>query len=100
MVVNFNFCVMVQSFDVEIIKDGFSRTIKSVEQIGFIDLRVAFATGVVPCDIDGVEGNFNGVENPASILGKPDDVFSAMRAAKAVESVSSDVKSPDGESAA
>lgn len=79
---------MIQIFEIEPILEGdYSRDIASVVQIGFIDLRVAYATGVVPCDIDGVEGNFNGVESPESIIGRPDDVFAAMRAAKAVESV-------------
>lgn len=67
---------MIQEINAVYTVDGeFSRDIAPVVQIGFIDLRVAYATGVVACDIDGVEGNFNGVESPESIIGKPDDVF-------------------------
>lgn len=93
---------MIQIFEIEPILDGdYSRDIASVVQIGFIDLRVAYATGVVACDIDGVEGNFNGIESPESILGRPEDVFAAMRAAKAVESVSQTSSHPeDGEQGA
>lgn len=88
---------MIQEINAVYTVDGeFSRDIAPVVQIGFIDLRVAYATGVVACDIDGVEGNFNGVESPESIIGKPDDVFSAMRAAKAVEFVSQNSSHPEG----
>lgn len=56
-----------------------------VPQIGWIDLRVAYASGVISGDIESVEGNYNEIDDPRSILGKPDDVFSALRASSSVE---------------
>lgn len=52
-----------------------------------LDLRQAYATGSVSSTFEDVEGSYNGISDPASILGKPDDVFSAMRAAKAAASI-------------
>jgi hypothetical protein len=86
---------MVQIFDELESLEGLCRTQQHVEQIGFIDLRVAYSTGVVALDIEGVDGNFNGIEDPATILGKPDDVFSAMRAADAVSVSSSSESHPE-----
>ena len=50
-----------------------------VEQFGWIDLATAYANGVVVGDLDGVENNSNEIEDAASILGKPRDVFEAYR---------------------
>lgn len=50
-----------------------------VEQFAAVDLRVAAATGIVPGDASITEASYNGIENPASMLGKPDDVFAAYR---------------------
>lgn len=74
---------MIQDFKIGVCKP-FSKNIAVVDQVGFIDLRVASATGEVPSDLEGVEGQFNGIEDPKSIIGRPDDVFSAMRAQVAV----------------
>lgn len=76
-----------------------SRNKAVVSQIGYIDLRVAYATGEVPSDLEGVEGNFNGIDDPNSIMGTPDDVFSAMRAADAAKAVvaAKSAESPEGE---
>ena len=88
---------MVQNFDVGVL-EPFTSNIAVVSQIGYIDLRVAFATGEVPADLEGVEGNFNGIDDPNSIIGSPDDVFSAMRAAEAAEAVVAvpSAESPEG----
>lgn len=85
---------MIQVFEPVVIVSGeFSPNIASVEQYGYVDLRVAYANASVPSTLEGVEGSFNGIDDPKSILGMPDDVFSAMRAAKAVGDVA---KSPEG----
>lgn len=66
-----------------------------VDQIGYIDLRVAYATGVVRGDLSAVEGDFNGIDDPKSMIGNPDDVFSSIRAAKTYKEVAaSGAKSP------
>lgn len=54
------------------------RDLKPVEQFGAIDRKSAFATGVVPTVVPDAETDYNGIDNPASILGKPEDVFEAM----------------------
>lgn len=56
-------------------------------QSGAIDLRVAYETGVVSGDLENIEGNFNGIEDPGSIMGSPGDVFEALRASDALKSV-------------
>ena len=65
---------MIQECKYNPIKD-----IQAVSQTGFIDLAECFANGNVPSNIDDVEVNYNGIEDPSSILGKPRDVFEAAR---------------------
>lgn len=88
---------MKQEFSIGI-RQPFSENIAVVSQIGYIDLRVAYETGSVPADLEGVEGNFNGINEPSSIIGSPDDVFSAIRAKEAVAAtaVATSTESPEG----
>lgn len=80
---------MIQKFEPVVIPDeGYTRNISSISQIGYVDLRIAMATGTVPADLSGTENNDNGIDDPRSIIGKPDDVFSAMRANAAYKEVS------------
>lgn len=55
------------------------KDVKPVDQFGFIDLRSAFEHGYVPGSADVEESDYNDIENPASIIGKPEDAFEAMR---------------------
>lgn len=50
----------------------------SVSQTGFIDLKSAMVNNAIPSEIAETEEQYNGIEDPASILGKPTDVFEAM----------------------
>lgn len=87
---------MVQIFEPVVLVEGeFSPNLHPVEQSGYIDLRVSSASGVVPADLEGTEGSFNGIDDPASILGMPDDQFSAIRSAKAVGSLAESHDSGD-----
>lgn len=80
---------MKQEFEPVIIpNEGFCPNIYAVSQIGFVNLRVAMASGSVPADLSGTENATNGIDDPRSIIGKPDDVFSAMRANKAYKDIS------------
>lgn len=54
------------------------RDLCPVSQTGFIDLKSAFASGIVPSVAPNAEVDYNGIEDPGSILGKPHDVFEAM----------------------
>lgn len=52
--------------------------LKPVEPFGFIDLKDALANSAVPSQLPDSDTDYNGIENPESILGKPTDVFDAM----------------------
>ena len=54
------------------------RDVSSVSQTGFIDLKNAFANNCVPSQIVGEDTDYNGIDDPSSILGSPSDVFEAM----------------------
>lgn len=54
------------------------KDIAPVEQFGFVDLKNALANSVVPSVMADAESDYNGIENPDSVLGKPSDVFEAM----------------------
>lgn len=52
-----------------------------VDQYGFVDLVECLSNGVVPSSISNTEADYNDIEDPASILGKPRDVFEAYKMA-------------------
>lgn len=49
-----------------------------VSPSGFVDLQSAMVNHAVPSQIPGTDDDYNGIEEPQSILGKPRDVFEAM----------------------
>lgn len=55
------------------------RDIQEVDQFGFIDLVKSFQNGYVEGNSDIKAEAFNEIEDPASIIGKPSDVFEALR---------------------
>lgn len=55
------------------------RDIQEVDQFGFIDLIKSFQNGYVAGNSDIKAESFNEIEDPASIIGKPTDVFEALR---------------------
>lgn len=89
---------MKQVFEIVPIED-YSRDLQLVDQVGYIDLREAFLSGVVPGDVDSDSSSYNGIDDPNSIIGSPDDVFAADRAAKAYNSAASSVSSEATEGA-
>lgn len=56
-----------------------NRDIKKVDQFGFVDLNECLANGEVPSVIADSEDQYNCIDDPAEILGKPADVFDAYR---------------------
>lgn len=52
--------------------------LKPVEPFGFIDLKDALANSAVPSQLPDSDADYNGIEKPESILGKPADIFDAM----------------------
>lgn len=72
------------------------RDLTPVDQHGFTDLKSALANSCVPSVMPDTDVDYNGIDNPDSILGTPRDIFEAIDAQKAVEasiSVSNDEKS-------
>lgn len=49
-----------------------------ISRTGYIDLKSAMVNHAIPSNIAESEDDYNGIEDPASILGKPRDVFEAM----------------------
>lgn len=61
------------------------RDIAPVEQFGFIELKDALANSIVPSQMPESETDYNGIDEPEKVLGKPSDIFEAMDAQKAAE---------------
>lgn len=74
--------------------------ISEVDQFGFINITKSIQNGYVPGTNSSVQLEFDGCDDPSAIVGKPSDVFEAMRMQDAIisslksNSVSSD-SSPD-----
>lgn len=65
------------------------RDLVAVDQHGFTDLKSALANSCVPSVMPDSDVDYNGIDNPDSILGTPRDVFEAIDAQKAVEAAAS-----------
>lgn len=66
------------------------RDISPVDQYGFVDLKSALANSAVPSVMPGADLDYNGVEDPSAIIGKPRDVFEVIDMQKALESVAAE----------
>lgn len=65
------------------------RDIAPVEQFGFIDLKVSLDSSIVPSQMPESSSDYNGIDDPNKILGKPHDVFEAIDSQKALEAAAS-----------
>lgn len=65
------------------------RDIAPVDQFGFIDLKTALAESVVPSQMPESDADYNGIDEPDKVLGKPRDIFEAIDAQKAAEQLAS-----------
>lgn len=61
------------------------RDIAPVDQFGFIDLKVALDSSVVPSQMPDSDSDYNGIDEPDKVLGKPRDIFEALDAQSALE---------------
>lgn len=61
------------------------RDLAPVDQYGFIDLKVALDSSCVPSQLPDSELDYNGMEEPEMVLGKPRDIFEAIDSQKALE---------------
>ena len=55
------------------------KDIREVNSIGYIDLATVLKSGIVPSNLDESQIQYNGIEDPSSIIGSPSDVFEAYR---------------------
>lgn len=55
------------------------KDIAEVDQFGFVDVTKALQNGYVPGSNSSISIEFDNCEDPSAILGKPGDVFEAMR---------------------
>lgn len=58
-----------------------------VSLLGYVDLKSAMVNHALPSQIAESETDYNGIEDPASIMGRPTDVFEAMEMQSHVNSV-------------
>lgn len=63
------------------------RDIAPVDQFGFIELKSALAESVVPSQMPESDTDYNGIDDPDKVIGKPRDIFEAMDAQKAAEQI-------------
>lgn len=73
------------------------RDLSPVEQFGFIDLKTALSESVVPSQMPDSDADYNGIDDPDKILGKPADVFEAVDAQKAIEKAAAAANKDEGE---
>ncbi len=64
-----------------------NKDIREVDQFGFIDLAECLSNGVVPSTVADSEADYNGIEDPSEILGKPSDVFECYKMADYIKTV-------------
>lgn len=63
------------------------KDIKPVSQEGWLDLKKAYANGVVPGDLDIDEASYNDIDNPSHVGSMPRDPFQAQRLKAAAAAV-------------
>lgn len=69
------------------------RDLHPVDQFGFIDLKSALDSSVVPSQMPESDTDYNGIEDPQQILGKPRDIFEAIDTQNAVEAAAASAAS-------
>lgn len=80
---------MIQELQMKLELLPFDKDLQIVEQVGYVDLRRAYEDSCVPSDLGVDESTYNGIDEPSSIIGKPDDVFAAHRAAESYKQAQS-----------
>lgn len=72
------------------------RDLHPVDQFGFIDLKTALDSSIVPSQMPESDTDYNGIDDPEKILGKPHDVFEAIDTQKALEAAAAEANDNDG----
>lgn len=55
-----------------------------VDPYGFVNLAEAYVNGCVPTVVEDVVANYNGIDDPESIVGVPSDIFEGYRMRDAI----------------
>lgn len=71
------------------------KDLRPVSQTGFIDLPDAFANHNVPAGLPVEDLDYNGIEDPSAILGKPHDVFEAFDMEKSIRDAAASNENSD-----
>ena len=74
------------------------RDLKPVDSVGWIDVASAYVNRTIPSDLVTQETDFNNIDDPDSIAGKPSDVFDALMFDKNASEVASQAKAEGSES--
>lgn len=61
------------------------RDLNPVDQVGFVDLRDAYVNHSLPGNLSVTLEDYNGVDDPSSLIGCSRDVFEAYRKAQYVK---------------
>lgn len=64
-----------------------------VDPYGFVDLRSAYENHSVPTVVADEIANYNGIDDPASIMGTPKDIFEAYRMNDRIQNIDRQVSS-------
>lgn len=76
------------------------KDVSEVSQTGFVDLNTCWKNNSIPSDIDIDEDSFDGVDNPASLLSNPKDVFDMALQRETIGNYKAPSNIPSGEGAA
>lgn len=72
--------VEVSSFTFDPLKD-----IRAVDPFGYINLHDAYENHNVPTNVADEVANYNGIDDPDSMIGVPSDIFEAYRMNDAIQ---------------
>lgn len=73
-----------------------AKDMQAVEPFGFVDLKDALVNNCVPSQLPDSDTDYNGIEDPDAILGRPSDVFDALRMQTDMDARVSAAKVADG----
>lgn len=73
------------------------RDLAPVDEFGFIDLKSALENSVVPSQMPESETDYNGIDDPQKILGKPHDIFEVIDTQKALEAAVAEAANAAGD---
>lgn len=69
------------------------KDIRAVDPFGFINLHDAYENHNVPTQVSDEIANYNGIDDPDSMIGTPSDIFEAYRMNDHIQAVEKAVSS-------